>query len=341
MYVHRLGRTLRTAYPALASELLRLLAESPTAASPLRGGSVAAVPVDTESRLSLARVEFPATLPTEPVWPESIRVELCDIVAERRSEQDLIRQGVNPTRTVLFTGAPGMGKTLAARWLARELNRPLIILDLASVMSSFLGRTGVNVRHVLDYAKEHPCVLLLDELDAIAKRRDDAGEIGELKRLVTVLLQQLDDWPATGLLVAATNHASLLDPAVWRRFERVLSFPHPGDREVRSAIARFFNDELEKHLLESLACSLGGSSFSDIDRELMHIRRDVIVKKVPVEMAVVDTVARRAAALSREERITLALALVAAGQSQRRVQQLTGVSRETLRKHLGETDNGR
>src|SRR5690606_32775240 len=106
-------------------------------------------------------------------------------------------------------------------------NRPLLILDLASVMSSYLGRTGTNLRHVLDYAKSLDCVLLLDELDAIAKRRDDRGEIGELKRLVTVLLQQIDDWPPKSLLIAATNHADLLDPALWRRFDVTLEFPIP------------------------------------------------------------------------------------------------------------------
>ena len=99
-------------------------------------------------------------------------------------------------------------------------------------MSSYLGRTGSNIRHVLDYAKGVDGVLLLDELDAIAKRRDDATDVGELKRLVTVLLQEIDDWPSSGLLIAATNHPGLLDPAVWRRFELRVSFPMPGDDVV-------------------------------------------------------------------------------------------------------------
>ncbi|TGV70329.1 AAA family ATPase, partial [Mesorhizobium sp. M00.F.Ca.ET.158.01.1.1] len=110
---------------------------------------------------------------------------LDTLVAERKDIENLHKAGWEPTRTVLFTGAPGVGKTLGARWLARELNRPLLILDLAAVMSSYLGRTGTNLRHVLDYAKTLDCVLLLDELDAIAKRRDDRGQIGALKRLVT------------------------------------------------------------------------------------------------------------------------------------------------------------
>jgi hypothetical protein len=128
--------------------------------------------------------------------------------------------GISHACPVTTKVAQDLGDTLAARVLARTLGRPLLILDLAAVMSSFLGRTGGNLRHVLDYAKSIECVLLLDELDAIAKRRDDAGEIGELKRLVTVLIQEIDDWPSSGLLVAATNHPELLDPAIWRRFFR-------------------------------------------------------------------------------------------------------------------------
>ena len=143
------------------------------------------------------RVEERPVLDWEPVFSPNIARQLKAIVEERLNPHALRAAGLEPTRTALFVGPPGVGKTMAARWVARELGRPLLTLDLAAVMSSYLGRTGSNLRLVLDYAKAIDCVLLLDELDAIAKRRDDREEIGELKRLVTVLIQQIDDWPSS------------------------------------------------------------------------------------------------------------------------------------------------
>jgi hypothetical protein len=96
------------------------------------------------------------------------------------------------------------------------------VLDLIVVMSSYLGKTGNNLRSALDHAKANEAILLLDEIDAIAKRRSDESDVGELKRLVTVMLQEVDDWPDTDLLLAATNHPELVDPALWRRFDAEL-----------------------------------------------------------------------------------------------------------------------
>ena len=341
-YIGRLARRYRTSLPVVASQLTELLRESPTRSSPLRREAVAPMPVDLESRLQLLRVENRPVLDIEPVWDNAVRDALEQILSERRREQELIKQGLAPTRSIIFTGPPGVGKTLAARWIARELQRPLLTLDLSAVMSSFLGRTGANVRHVLDYAKGTDGVLLLDELDAIAKRRDDATDIGELKRLVTVLLQEIDDWPSTGLLIAATNHSDLLDPAVWRRFEMRVDFPMPTDDSVRRAIATFFGpDKAFAAWGEVLTVALRGLSFSDIEREVMLARRSAVMRGISLEEAMAQLVHGRVQPLPRRERGKIALWLTEAGMSQRQAHELTGVSRDTIRKKTRSGTTGR
>ncbi len=336
LFIRRLARRYRGLSPAVADQLADLLRESPTRESPLRKQAepVAPVPVDLDSRLHLVRLDHIPALDIEPIWSPAVRSSLEQLIHERERQVDLARANLAPTRTVVFTGPPGVGKSLAARWLAHRLGRPLVVLDLSAVMSSFLGRTGANLRHVLDYAKSVDCLLLLDELDAIAKRRDDIHEVGELKRLVTVLLQEIDDWPAVGLLVAATNHPDLLDPAAWRRFEMKVEFPMPNEAAVRQAISTFLgpNDALANAWSDLLTTLLTGLSFSDIEREITAARRDAVVRGKPLEASLHDLVRRRIDALPRAERGNVGAALIDIGLSQRQVHEITGVSRDTIRK---------
>jgi SpoVK/Ycf46/Vps4 family AAA+-type ATPase len=332
-YIRRLARRYQGELPAIADQLTGLLQEAPTRQSPLRREATAPVPVDLESRLQLLRIEDTPALDVEPIWEPGVKRSLNQIISERQRSDELSKQGLSPTRSIIFTGPPGVGKTLAARWVARELHRPLLTLDLSAVMSSFLGRTGANVRHVLDYAKSVNGVLLLDELDSIAKRRDDSTDVGELKRLVTVLLQEIDDWPATGLLIAATNHADLLDPAVWRRFEMRIEFPMPTEGAVRQAVDTFLGPSKAQGSWKAvLAVMLRGLSFSDIEREVMLARRAAVTRDVPLEDALEQVVQNRVEPLPRKDRGQIALWLTEAGISQRQVHELTGVSRDTIRK---------
>lgn len=295
------------------------------------------LPVDTDSRLQLVRVENPVLLSSPPILSEDIESKLLQVVKERSLMEKLLEVGLTPTKTILFEGPPGVGKTMSARWLANKLELPLIVLDLATVISSYLGKTGSNIRSVLDYASSFPCVMLLDEFDAIAKRRDDDRELGELKRLVTVLLQTLDDWPESSILIAATNHSELLDPAIWRRFDLQLKFSNPTPEMIESYIEQLHPDL--KNYKELLCNLFSGKSFSDIERTFNLSKKEAFIKEKPF----IDILLKRSEHseqtpatfkkhTSKTERNEIVLNLYRQGFSQRRISEETGLSRPTIKK---------
>jgi SpoVK/Ycf46/Vps4 family AAA+-type ATPase len=301
--------------------------------SPVRRQIPRPLPVDSESRLELLRSEPNVHLDHEPQWAPAVAAALRRIVKERSQETALRSAGVSPTRSLLFVGPPGVGKTLAAQWIARETNRPLLVLDLAGVMNSFLGKTGSNLRVVMEHAKREPSVLLLDEFDALAKRRDDAADVGELKRLVTVLIQELDSWPDTGLLICATNHPELLDPAIWRRFDSVLHFPLPSRDATKSMIGSRLSMSTGPSSVAALVSTiLSEASYADVDRLIFRALRNSIIDEKDIESALLELATEQVALAPVEHRISLGAKLIEAGYSQRRASDLTGVARDTLRK---------
>lgn len=331
---------LRQTYPAIekhqpemAVRLQGLLSDSSNLTR-ARPDPVRAIPVDTDSRFELLRRDDAPHVQRGVRWPAKVMEELETIAQERRILDKLQAVGMSATKSVLLTGPPGVGKTVAATWIAQHLNRPLLTLDLASVMSSYLGKTGNNLRAVLDYARSGEYVLLLDEFDAVAKRRDDAADIGELKRLVTVLLQAIDEWPENGMLIAATNHPELLDPAVWRRFERVIKFPLPGEAEVLHFLEQEFQRlgiQIGKAQLSHLAQLLKQTSYSNLSRMINVSQRNALVSETSVLEVLYGTIAT-SIDLTKLQKNRLASDLDGFGWSQRQIASSLGISRDTLRK---------
>lgn len=316
-------------------ELLKKYKKSNTT---FRSSKTAPTPVDLETRLELIRLNRNPKFDFEPIWEEGVLDKLEQIVVERKQKKGLLKKGLVPTKSVIFTGAPGVGKSLAAKWLADKLDYPLLTLDLSAVMSSLLGRTGSNLRSVLDFSKSFECVLLLDEIDAIAKKRDDNTDVGELKRLVTVILQEIEEWPSTSLLVAATNHPKLLDPAVWRRFDLSIDFPLPDESNIQKAITLYLGNKVrvKKNILSVLSKIFKDNSYSDIERILLRIRKKSALSGISLEDAIIDYLSKNSQLMNKDEKIKLSEILVNSGFSQRKSSDITGVSRDTIRRKLSE-----
>jgi SpoVK/Ycf46/Vps4 family AAA+-type ATPase len=340
MLLRRSLPQIREMRPERAAEINALITQ--TSANPHRAKPALPdpLPVDIDSRLELLRREEHPHMPVEPTWPKVVREQLSQFIQERKQEARLTAVGVVPSRSLLLIGPPGVGKSLAARYLATNLNRPLLTLDLAAVMSSFLGRTGNNIRAVLDYARRSPSILLLDEFDAIAKRRDDLAEVGELKRLVTVLLQAIDDWPRDGILLAATNHPDLLDRAVWRRFERVIDFPLPSPDDISAAIKVILQNGVEgisATTIDLLSVLLEGHSFADVRKLILTARRESLINESPLVQTLENLVPTLMKEQTHARRVELAVLLHQRGLPERQVSQLTGIARDTFRKKMTRT----
>ena len=206
-----------------------------------------ASPQDQDSRSNLLVIQEPLEIDA-PIFSAEIQSTINDIINERNNMNKLLALGLVPTSSILLFGEPGVGKTILARYFASIFELKFATLDMSSAVSSYLGKTGQNLKKAIDYAKEAPTLLLLDEFDAIAKKRDDTSDLGELKRVVNVLLKELEEWPAHSILVAATNHPELLDKAIWRRFDVAIEVQLP-DQCTRE---RLFNENFKNEEFSSI-----------------------------------------------------------------------------------------
>jgi SpoVK/Ycf46/Vps4 family AAA+-type ATPase len=249
------------------------------------------VPVDTESRTALADIIYPNENKYEVILSKSNEDKLKSFILSYKNADKLNSLGIGVSNTLLLYGPPGCGKTKCAYLIARELNLPLVVARLDSLISSYLGTTAKNIRTLFEYAQKMPCVLFLDEFDAIAKARDDSNELGELKRVVNSLLQNVDSMSSDSLLLAATNHENLLDSAVWRRFDYKLEVELPDSEAIEEMVDLFATKTIElsqkeKTELSTIFKGLSGASIEEIIKKA--IRNSVIEGKEFCKKSIYD-----------------------------------------------------
>ncbi|WP_454259815.1 AAA family ATPase [Pseudoxanthomonas mexicana] len=204
----------------------------------------------------------------------------CRELVEEQHRRDLLRSyGLEPRHRMLLSGAPGNGKTSLAEALATELMVPLFVVRYEAVIGSFLGETSSRLKRLFDFVRTHQCVLFFDEFDTLGKERGDTHETGEIKRVVSSLLLQIDALPSHVVVVTATNHAELLDRAVWRRFQLRLELPAPTAAQKEEWFARL-QSKLEVSLgmtPKMLAAKLDASSFSDLEQFCEDVQRRYVL----------------------------------------------------------------
>lgn len=214
------------------------------------------------------------------ILPKEI-ILLCEQYIQEQYRVDLLRSyGLEPRNRILLIGAPGNGKTSLAEAIAESLMMPLYVVKYDSIIGSYLGETASRLRKLIDFVSSRKCVLFFDEFETLGKERGDTHETGEIKRVVSSLLLQIDDLPSHVTIIGATNHPELLDRAVWRRFQIRMNLPMP----TRANISLWLEKFQQKHNVnfefasETIAKKLLGSNYSEIEEfGLSILRRHILL----------------------------------------------------------------
>jgi AAA+ superfamily predicted ATPase len=204
----------------------------------------------------------------------------CRELIDEQLRADVLRShNLEPRHRVLMAGPPGNGKTTLAEAIASALFVPLFVVRYEGVIASYLGETAVRIARMFEHARTRRCVLFFDEFDAVGKERGDVHETGEIKRVVSSLLLQVDALPSYVVVVAATNHPELLDRAVWRRFQLRLDLPSPTSGQVEEWFRRFERRVgfALGYAPRTLANHLKGLSFAEIEEFGADVQRRYVL----------------------------------------------------------------
>lgn len=334
-----ISKKLKKERPDVAAEITKSLSYSGYKNVTARSLDMSPLPVDRETRFSLVKFTEPIEI-LDPILDEYVRRQLNDFIKEREMIDSFLNEDIVPPNSILLSGAPGVGKTYIAHWVSYKLGLPLVTLDLASSISSFLGRSGQNIRSIFEYAISQNAVLFLDELDSIAKRRDDASDLGELKRLVNVLLKELESCPSSCVILGATNHPELLDKAIWRRFDRLLTIPMPQENErillLERHLGRFYQS-INKKTLKYLSNNTKNINAADLCKMCEHIKRQSLLNpQGDINLLALTELFKINSLDSREEKILICQRLKNdfTYLSQREISQITQIPLASVSRYL-------
>jgi len=269
-------------HKVLAEQLAGLLSVAPFE-SPITSGGGAVM----ENRpCNLFYEIIPQRKFTDLVLPNEI-IKICQSLIQEQHRADLLRSyNLEPRNRVLLIGPPGNGKTSLAEAIAEALVVPLLVVRYESVVGTYLGETANRLKKLFEHAATRKCVLFFDEFETLGKERGDLHETGEIKRVVSSLLLQIDNLPSHVMVIGATNHAELLDRAVWRRFQIRMKLPEP----TQAALTELF-DKFERRIKVSLdyspsdiAKKLRGANFAEAEEFATTVYRQYVLEQPNVKM---------------------------------------------------------
>ena len=213
------------------------------------------------------------------ILPVDVRQAVGELIEEQHRSELLRSHGLEPRHRVLLVGPPGNGKTSLVEAVARDLMVPLFVVRYEAVVGSYLGETGSRLKRLFDFVRTHACVLFFDEFETLGKERGDTHETGEIKRVVSSLLLQIDALPSHVVVMTATNHQELLDRAVWRRFQLRLELPAPTTIQAAQWAADLMA-ELGGGIglpARTLAQRIQPENFAELEQFALDIRRCVVL----------------------------------------------------------------
>ncbi|MGO3181255.1 MAG: AAA family ATPase [Aequorivita sp.] len=227
----------------------------------------------------LLEVYRPHIKTKDMVLPEKVAEAIKRILSEQQKFDQLLQHNLEPRRKLMLVGPPGCGKTMTAKAIAGDLEIPLFIIRLDGLISRYMGESIAKLKLIFDSMYQHRAVYLFDEFDSIGSNRSYGNDVGEIKRVLNSFLMNIEKDQSNSLLIAATNIPESLDKALFRRFDDIIKYPLPNDKEI----ARLITIQLKGYTIikgksvNAIAKEAVGLSFADVSNACKDAIKEMIV----------------------------------------------------------------